>query len=358
MADTIDKEQLSIVGSLFGVSPQQLQMAREQQAYTQGTQAGNNLLGGILGQTGMFAERGGAALRGALGVQTPEEQIAGLRQQAQQQFDTRTPEGLVQMAQFLNQQGDAAGAQQAIMLAQQRAATAQSIATSRAQEQRALREPGQVNFQQLLSSGKYTPASVAKFQQSNNPADLVLIKEVGAGVSKPLPASLQKDEGKDLEAYDTYTAQKEALTPSIANLTPDAKGIRKLELGPLKNAKYMAQNLSGNSTPESRAYEALKSAVDTAVNLQVSAEKGVQTDKDVLRFAQALIAAYGRNDTQATLDALSRYQNALDRAQQRVAGRIESRRKSQNVEPYFQGQPQPTQPAEQPAKKVVKFSDL
>ncbi len=187
MADTIDKEQLSIVGSLFGVSPQQLQMAREQQAYTQGTQAGQNLLGGILGQTGMFAERGGAGLRGALGVQTPEEQIAGLRQQAQQQFDTRTPEGLVQMAQFLNQQGDAAGAQQAIMLAQQRQSTAQSIATSRAQQLRAEKEPGQINFQQLLSSGKYTPASIAKFQQSNNPADLVLVKgaagegEGGAG---------------------------------------------------------------------------------------------------------------------------------------------------------------------------------
>lgn len=127
MADTIDKEQLSIVGSLFGVSPQQLQMAREQQAYTQGTQAGQNLLGGILGQSGMFAERAGAGLRGALGVQTPEEQIAATRQQAQQQFDTRTPEGLIQLAQYLNSKGDTAGAQQAVMLAQQRASTAAGI---------------------------------------------------------------------------------------------------------------------------------------------------------------------------------------------------------------------------------------
>lgn len=127
MADTIDKEQLSIVGSLFGVSPQQLQMAREQQAYTQGTQAGQNLLGGILGQSGMFAERASSGLRGALGVQTQEEQLAATRQQAQQQFDTRTPEGLIQLAQYLNSKGDTTSAQQAVMLAQQRASTSATI---------------------------------------------------------------------------------------------------------------------------------------------------------------------------------------------------------------------------------------
>lgn len=77
----------------------------------------------------------------------------------------------------------------------------------------------------------------------------------------------------------------------------------------------------------------------------------------MLRFANALIAAYGRNDTQATLDALKRYNDSLDRAQQRVAGRVESRRKSQNVEPYFQGQQVQTPATAQP-KKTVKFSDM
>lgn len=160
------------------------------------------------------------------------------------------------------------------------------------------------------------------------------LKSTTAKESKPLSAGLQKDEINDLATIDTYTAQQEALAPSILNLTPDAKGLRKLELGPLKNAEYVARNAAGKSTPESRAYEALKSAVDTAVNLQVSAEKGVQTDKDVLRFAQALIASYGRNDTKATLEALTRYQEAIAKAATKVQTRIESRRKSQNVEPY------------------------
>jgi hypothetical protein len=104
--------------------------------------------------------------------------------------------------------------------------------------------------------------------------------------------------------------------------------------------KYEAQLAAGNSTPEARAYESLKSAVDTATNLQVSAEKGVQTDKDVLRFAKALVASYGRNDTQATFEALTRYQNALVQAQERTKGRIENRRKAQGVGSFYEGSSQ------------------
>lgn len=118
MADLFDKEELNVVGSLFGTSPEGLALAREKAAYTQGTAAGTNLLGGILGQAGAFAERGATGLRQATGIQTPDEQLANLRQQAQQQFDTNTPQGLAQAAQFLNQNGDAVGARQMVMLAQ------------------------------------------------------------------------------------------------------------------------------------------------------------------------------------------------------------------------------------------------
>lgn len=140
MADMFDKEELSIVGSLFGVNPQAMQTARENAAFKQGIQAGPNLLGGILGNVGMFAERGAAGLREGLGVQLPEERIAALRQQAQQQFDPTTPEGLMQMAQFLNQQGDAAGARQAIMVAQGQQQRMANLTKTGAETVRALRE--------------------------------------------------------------------------------------------------------------------------------------------------------------------------------------------------------------------------
>ena len=165
------------------------------------------------------------------------------------------------------------------------------------------------------------------------------LRQAGKGEAK-LPPSLQKEEGKDLEAVDAYAGQLQALTPALTALTPDSTGKRTLELGPLKNLKYQAQLAAGNSSPEARAYEGLKSAVDTAVNLQVSAEKGVQTDKDVLRFAKALIASYGSNDTQATFEALGRYQKALQSAQDKTKGRLESRRKSQGVGAYYEGSSQ------------------
>lgn len=152
----------------------------------------------------------------------------------------------------------------------------------------------------------------------------------------PLPPSLQKDEAKDLEVIDAATAQQEALAPVISALTPDEKGVRQLTLSPGKIAEYLARNALGNSNPESRAYANLKSSVDTAVNLQVSAEKGVQTDKDVLRFAKALIAAFAGNDTEATLEALKKYNDAVKTSAERTKGRLESRRKSQNVRPYYE----------------------
>lgn len=155
------------------------------------------------------------------------------------------------------------------------------------------------------------------------------------GQGKLLAPSLQKSEDKDLELIDNYSSQVEALTPSINSLTPNDKGVAKLELGPVKNAMYAAKNAAGNSDETSRAYGALKSAVDTAVNLKVSAEKGVQTDKDVLRFANALIAAYGRNDTKATLEALQNYRDAMVKDQSKVKTRLESRRSSQGVNPYY-----------------------
>jgi hypothetical protein len=345
----------NIVGGMFGITPEMYQQGQQANQEAQALRYAQ-LSPEQQAQYGFF--RGGQALgtaaAGLLGVEDPELMKIRDVQQMRTQFDVSTPAGLSAFAQALGQKGYT---DLAIQAAQRAADLEQTVATTglrQAQAEKALRGPA-ASAEQLLTSGRYTPASVAKYQASGNIADLVLTKEAtgGAGVSKPLPASLQKSEDKDLEAYDSYSSQKEALMPSIVNLTPDAEGVRKLELGPLKNAKYIAQNLAGNSSPESRAFEALRSAVGTAVNLQVSAEKGVQTDKDVLRFADALIAAYGKNDTQATLEALKRYYDSINRAQQKAAGRVESRRKSQNVEPYFQGQEQ-TSTSSAPKTKKTK----
>lgn len=153
---------------------------------------------------------------------------------------------------------------------------------------------------------------------------------------KVLAPSLQKEEDKELELVDSLTARETSLAPAIATLTPDPKtGKPPLELGPVNNLRYQAQNAAGNSTAESRNYAALQRSVQEATNLKTDAAKGVQTDKDVLRFANELIAAFGGNDTKTTLEALSNFAKSTAKAKENAQKRIDSRRTSQGIEPYY-----------------------
>lgn len=390
-----------VVNSLFGVTPESLMAQREQalqeqamqyakmdpfQRATAGIYAGANKLGGAIG--------------GMLGAQDPEMQKAAALQNIMKQADTSTPEGLATLAKTLGSQGY--GQQAMAVMDQARQAqlnvanTGEAVAkqkqaeltTAQAEKLRAELSalgPDATEEQYLQVVRKYgdpdkimtsiqttqarndaanakieaakvaaqnrldvaaqqgaTQLQIAQMQTEarREIAQLAASLKQGTQTTKPLSPGLQKEEGKDLEAIDSYTGQIQALTPAVSALAPDAQGVRKLELGPLKNLKYEAQLAAGNSTPEARAYEGLKSAVDTATNLQVSAEKGVQTDKDVLRFAKALVASYGRNDTVATYEALNRYQKALVQAQERTKGRIESRRKAQGVGSFYEGSSQ------------------
>lgn len=314
-------------------------------------------------QYGIYRGAGqlGGGLAGAMGAQDPALRLQSLRNQIMQGVDPNDPAAIAKAAQALSQAGDQQGALQLSQAALARRDVESQI-SGRTEEKQAQREAqmqmARERIQAQIEIAKErgaTQLQIAQMMQQGRMQLAQLAASMKTSQPKMLPASLQKDEGKDLETIDTYTAQQQALQPALASLTPNEKGVRKLELGPVKNLQYAAQNLAGNSTPESRAYEGLKSAVDTAVNLQVSAEKGVQTDKDVLRFAQALIAAYGRNDSEATFQALKRYNDALVGAQERAKGRLESRRRSQGVEPYFTGQEQQQQPQTQQTIKRIKL---
>jgi len=153
---------------------------------------------------------------------------------------------------------------------------------------------------------------------------------------KVLAPGLQKEEDKELELVDSLKAREDSLAPAIASLSPDPKtGKISLELGPVRNLRYQAQNAAGNSSPESQRFAELERAVQAATNLKTDAAKGVQTDKDVLRFANELIAAYGKYDTTVTLQALNDFVKATAKARENAQKRIDSRRKSQGVEPYY-----------------------
>jgi hypothetical protein len=191
--------------------------------------------------------------------------------------------------------------------------------------------------EQGLAQSAEARALTASIALGNQQISRMLAEQkIDAAKNKPLPASLQKSEDEDLQAIDSYKATQKELYSPIQALTPDPVTKKsKLELGPVQNLRYQAANLTGNSTEESRAYADLQSAVRNAVNLKVSAEKGVQTDKDVLRFADALISASGKNDTKATLEALNKFNESIATAQKNTAKLIDQRRKSQGVAPLF-----------------------
>jgi hypothetical protein len=154
---------------------------------------------------------GGQAVRqlgGLLGVQDPMMQRESAKRQLATGLDMSSPEAVMEYARRLADSGLQQESAQAMMAARAMQEQQQRVATSRAQQVRAEREPGQVNIQQIVSSGKYTPASVAQYQQTQNPADLVLAKETGGagdGIGKLTPAQKAADTAFGKE-YNDFVA--------------------------------------------------------------------------------------------------------------------------------------------------------
>jgi hypothetical protein len=169
-------------------------------------------------------------------------------------------------------------------------------------------------------------------QDANRTRREVAASKRNTGVLAP---SLQKTEDTDLESIDKYEAMSAVLDAPVQSLTPNDKGVVALRLNPAARASYAAANFLGRSTPESRSYADLQASIAQAVNIKTDAAKGVQTDKDVVRFANALIEANSRNDTTATREALVKFQNAAKKAAEATKVRINSRRQAQNVGVYF-----------------------
>jgi len=400
-----------IVGSLFGVTPELYQEQRDQMARQRAMQLAKL---DPLEQASYGAARAGQQLGGAfasaMGVEDPQMRLISLRNSLAKQIDVRTPEGLTQYANALQQAGDTQGALEAIgisrkmtqemaLTGQRQAAERSSLATaaktelSIEQENKLRNElsqlPPDATQEQVLGViTKYgspdkilavlqgtadkaaanqaridaaNTANQARIDAAKVAADAKIEAAKLAGATalqiaqlradsarelrqlatslkgpKTLAPSLQKEEDKELELVDSLAARETSLAPAISSLTIDPKtGKPPLDLGPLNNAKYLAQNASGNSSAESRNFAALQRSIQEATNLKTDAAKGVQTDKDVLRFANELIAAYGGYDTKTTLEALNNFAKSTTKAKENAQKRIDSRRKSQGVEPYY-----------------------
>jgi hypothetical protein len=128
-----------------------------------------------------------------MGIEDPQLKLISTRNTIAQQIDQTNPESIMQGAQMLAQAGDQQGAMALAQYARQAqsemAQTQQRRAAALASMAQAGRERVQADpFQKLVESGKYTPASLAEFQRTGKPDDLVLYEKP----EKPTTANIKE----------------------------------------------------------------------------------------------------------------------------------------------------------------------
>ena len=197
----------NIVAGLFGLTPEMYGQQQQNTALAEGirlAQLDPASRGAAMTYAG--AKGLGGAIAGAMGIEDPQLKLISTRNTIAQQIDQTDPESILKGAQMLSQMGDQQGAMALAQYARQAqsemAQAQQRRAAALASEASARRERVQADpFQKLVESGKYTPASLAEFQVSGKPADLVLyekpekptsanIKEVGVAESTREPVYL------------------------------------------------------------------------------------------------------------------------------------------------------------------------
>jgi hypothetical protein len=162
---------------------------------------------------------------GLMGVEDPQMKLISARQQIINQVDQTNPESMLKGAQTLAQMGDQQGAfaladyarkaQESIALAQQR------------MRERAAADP----FQQLLRTGKYTPESLAEFERTGKPQDLVLYEKPEKTAKTSYGAEA------DRAAKATYGKNFDELTQAEAKVIDnllEERGVKKAKEGASK----------------------------------------------------------------------------------------------------------------------------
>ena len=403
----------SIVGGLFGMTPESYQDTRQlleqRQALQQAQLDPYEAVNYMAARAGQQLGRG---IGGLLGGQDPQLQKISAIQSLGQQFDVTTPEGLMQAAGAIrNQYPDVAFglSQKAQELGLARAKTQKETLSIQQEEKlrtklanlgpnatqadilrtvtefgspdkilavlessNRAREGNETRLQiaegqqktqlqiaqqaaearieaartqgatalQIAQMRQDSALTIANLQNEFKLQNLDFKKQLFA--NQPLKPALQKEEDNDFKLIDNLKAQADSLAPVIQTLQINPQtGKAPIELGPINNKRYELANATGNSTPESRAYAGLERAIQNATNLKTDAAKGVQTDKDVLRFANELIAAYGKNDTKTTLESLNNFVNSAKKAQVNTLDGIERRRSSQGISAYGGGSSAP-----------------
>jgi hypothetical protein len=171
----------------------------------------------------------GQAVGGALGGQDPQLQLIARRQQLASQLNPNDPNSYMRVAKIASDAGDQ---QFAIAISD---AGRKAMSEYALIEQRTRERQGADPFQQIIRSGKYTPASLSAYQKSQNVADLVLLDKEGATPNEIQIAArlaLQKGVEGTPEFNTEFNAQLTRLTTKEQkDVAPNVKEVGVAEVG-------------------------------------------------------------------------------------------------------------------------------
>ena len=164
-------------------SPQQYQQQQQDLARTRAMEfARLNPFEQATAAIGQGSYNLAGAIGGALGGQDPQLQILARRQALAGQLDPSNPNSYMQVAKMAADAGDQ---QFAIAIADAGRTAMSEMALT---QQRLREKQGADPFEQLVRTGKYTPASLATYKTSQNVADLELIEKP----TKETPANIKE----------------------------------------------------------------------------------------------------------------------------------------------------------------------
>lgn len=183
----------------------------------------------------------GQGVGGALGGTDPQLDMISRRNALLSQLDQSDPESFMKVAQAAAQIGDN---EFAMAIAQEgRKATSEYALIA----QRTREKQGADPFEQLVRSGKYTPASLSKYQTSKNVADLELLEKTKDDVVVVGNALVSKTTGKPIYEGDKAEKYSDFARKLIeVGLTPGTEPFQKRMLEHINAVTKGASQGTGN----------------------------------------------------------------------------------------------------------------
>lgn len=269
----------TVAESLFGVTPESLMAAREQRLQEQALQFAQ-LSPMQAAQAGFYTagSRLGTGIGGLLGAEDPELMRVRQRQQLLQGVNPTDPASLRAAAQKAMEANDFPAAQElasravAAETAQAKLVSEQALANQRNRERLAA-DP----VQQIIRTGKYTPESVAAYQESGNISDLKPVDkadQTALSETKEGIFLINKQTGAKISRIGDAPERgtKVSVTPEI-KMAPDIVGAvnavdkaTEKEVNMLDSARLAKQliNQTANSN-NSQTWEAARTTIAKAV---------------------------------------------------------------------------------------------